>query len=55
VDHSNSRLLYGILDNLMKKKDDAMLEKVSGHPHCPPSAEQDCRCPQHAPYQPSSE
>ncbi|KAI3438054.1 hypothetical protein D9Q98_000497 [Chlorella vulgaris] len=28
VDHSNSRLLYGILDNLIKKRDDAMLEKL---------------------------
>lgn len=30
VDHSNSRILFGILEDVMKKKEDAMVEKVGG-------------------------
>lgn len=28
VDHANSRVMFGILDDVMKSKDDKMLEKV---------------------------
>jgi hypothetical protein len=29
VDHNNSRVMFQVLEDVMKRKDDAMLEKVT--------------------------